>query len=87
MKNITDLYFDWFYQKWQEYCPGDLIDKGILPSQIAERFVEGNQKSLLEYSKKFDEKNLEALDQFMKLSEAELHVLKYFLKLVNCKIN
>jgi len=87
MKNITDLYFDWFYQAWQEYCPGDLIEEGLLPSQIADRFVEDNQKNLVKYSKNFDENNFEALNQFMKLSESELLILKYFLKLVSLKIN
>jgi len=36
-------------------------------------------------SKKIEEKNYEALTEFMKLSERELHILKYFLKLVKMK--
>jgi len=36
-------------------------------------------------SKKIDEKNYDALTEFMKLSESELHILKYFLKLVKTK--
>jgi len=36
-------------------------------------------------SKKIDEKNYDALTEFKKLSESELHILKFFLKLVNMK--
>ena len=40
---------------------------------------------LLNCQKKIDEKNYDALTEFMKLSESELHFLKYFLKLVKMK--
>jgi hypothetical protein len=40
---------------------------------------------LLNCQKKIDEKNYDALIEFMKLSESELHILKYFLKLVKMK--
>jgi len=83
--NDTDFWFSWFYKKWEKYSPGDLIDKGLNPSQIAERFVNDNHDYLIEVSKKIDDKNYDALTEFMKLSESELHILKYFLKLVKLK--
>ena len=79
---INELWFEWFYTKWAEYCPGDMIEKGVKPSKIAEQFVNENQKSLLNIAKKFDDTNYELLNDFMSLSESELHVLKYFLKLI-----
>ena len=82
MKNTSDLWFSWFYKSWEKYAPGDLVDKGLNPTQIAEGFVNDNQYSLLELSKKFDNDNYEALNQFKKLSESELHILEYFLKLI-----
>ena len=36
-------------------------------------------------SKEFDIENYRALNEFMKLSESELHILKYFLKLIKLK--
>ena len=63
----------------------ELIEKGLLPSQIAERFVNDNQNKLISLANKFDDNNEDALDQFMKLSESELHVMKYFLKLIQLK--
>ena len=83
--NITELWFSWFYKNWEEYAPGDLLERGLSPSQIAERFVNKNHDQFLELAKEFDEENYQALDEFMKLSESELHILKYFLKLIKLK--
>ncbi len=83
--NITELWFSWFYKNWEEYAPGDLLDKGLSPSQIAERFVNKNHDEFLELAKEFDLENYQALNEFMKLSESELHILKYFLKLIKLK--
>ena len=84
-ENIADLWFSWFYKNWEKNSPGDLIEKGLSPSQIAERFVNENHKEFLEIAKEFDEDNYQALNEFMKLSESELHILKYFLKLIKLK--
>ena len=76
--NVNDLWFKWFYNKWEKYLPGDLIDNGLKPAQIAERFVNDNQEDLLEIAKKFDIQNHDALQEFIKLSESELHIfIKY----------
>ena len=84
-ENITELWFSWFYKNWEEYAPGDLLEKGLSPSQIAERFVNKNHDEFLELAKEFDQENYQALNEFMKLSESELHILKYFLKLIKQK--
>ena len=84
-ENITELWFSWFYKNWEKNGPGDLIEKGLSPSQIAERFVNENHKEFLELAKEFDEENYNALNELMKLSESELHILKYFLKLIKLK--
>ena len=84
-ENITELWFSWFYKNWEEYAPGDLLEKGLSPSQIAERFVNKNHDEFLELAKEFDLENYQALNEFMKLSESELHILKYFLKLIKLK--
>ena len=84
-ENITELWFSWFYKNWEEYAPGDLLEKGLSPSQIAERFVNKNHDQFLELAKEFDLENYQALNEFMKLSESELHILKYFLKLIKLK--
>ena len=80
--NITNLWFEWFYKVWKKFKPGNLIENNLTPSQIAENFVNENQNQILEFSKEFDENNYDALIEFMKLSESELLVLKYFLKLI-----
>ena len=84
-ENITELWFSWFYKNWEEYAPGDLLESGLSPSQIAERFVNKNQDEFLKLAKEFDVENYLALNEFMKLSESELHIFKYFLKLIKLK--
>ena len=83
--NSTKLWFKWFYKNWEEFSPGELIENGLFPSQIAEIYVNKHQKNLIELANKFDDKNEDALEEFMKLSESELHVIKYFLKLVQLR--
>ena len=82
VKNIVKIWFGWFYKSWKNFQPGILIENNISPSQIAEQFVSKNQYQLQEFADKFDENNYDTLVEFMKLSESELHVLKYFLKLI-----
>ena len=84
-ENVIELWFSWFYKNWEKNAPGDLIDKGLSPSQIAERFVNENHNEFLKLAEKFDEEDYQALNQFMKLTECELHILKYFLKLIKLK--
>ena len=83
--NSAEIWFTWFYKNWEKFSPGELIENGLLPSQIAERFVNDNEHKLIKLANKFDDKNEDALEEFMKLSESELHVIKYFLKLVQLR--
>ena len=83
--NSSEIWFKWFYKNWEKFSPGELIEKGLLPSQIAERFVNDNQDNLIQLANKFDAKNEDALQEFMKLSESELHIIKYFLKLIQLR--
>ena len=84
-ENTSELWFSWFYKKWEKYAPGDLLESGLSPSQIAERFVNENNNQFLELAKEIGEENYQALNEFMKLSESELLILKYFLKLIKQK--
>ena len=83
--NSAQIWFKWFYKNWEQFSPGELIENGLLPSQIAERFVNENQDNLITLANKFDDKNEDALEEFMKLSESELHIIKYFLKLIQLR--
>jgi len=83
--NSAEIWFKWFYKNWEKFSPGKLIEDGLLPSQIAERFVNDKQDCLLELANKFDDKNEDALEEFMKLSESELHIIKYLLKLIQLR--
>tara|TARA_Y100000589_G_scaffold273026_1_gene266354 strand:+ start:183 stop:452 length:270 start_codon:yes stop_codon:yes gene_type:complete len=81
----AEIWFKWFYTNWEKFSPGELIENGLLPSQIAERFVNDNHNNLIALANKFDYKNEEALEEFMKLTESELHIIKYFLRLIQLR--
>ena len=49
-ENTAKYWFSWFYEKWEKNAPGELIEKGLTPSQIAERFVNENHDSCLLYT-------------------------------------
>ena len=49
--NTTKYWFSWFYEKWEKNTPGELIEQGLTPSQIAERFVNENHDSFIKLSK------------------------------------
>ena len=46
-ENTTELWFSWFYKNWEKYNPGDLLESGLSPSQIAERFVNENHNEFI----------------------------------------
>ena len=64
-ENITELWFTWFYKNWEKYAPGDLLESGLSPSKIAERFVNENHDEFLELAKEFDQENYQALNEFI----------------------
>ena len=45
--NTAKYWFSWFYEKWEKNSPGELIEQGLTPSQIAERFVNENNDSFI----------------------------------------
>tara|TARA_Y100001933_G_scaffold1211_1_gene1158 strand:+ start:424 stop:693 length:270 start_codon:yes stop_codon:yes gene_type:complete len=83
--NLAEVWFKWFYKNWEKFSPGELLENGLSPSQTAERFVNDNHENLVALANKFDYKNEDALEEFMKLSESELHIIKYFLKLIQLR--
>ena len=54
MEDNTAKY--WLQKKWEKNAPGKLIEKGLTPSQIAERFVNENHDSFIKLSKKLMKK-------------------------------
>ena len=86
-KDCTKYWFDWFYENWEAFSPGDLLETGLTSSQLADNFVSSNQKELVEIAKKANHLTLTNLEDFMKLSEGELLILKYFLKLIKTNLS
>ena len=63
-ENITELWFSWFYKNWERHAPGDLIENGLSPSQIAERFVNENHDEFLKLCKSINANNNSVIPKF-----------------------
>ena len=55
-ENTAKYWFSWFSEKWEKNAPGELIEQGLTPSQIAEPFVNENHDSFIKLSKKLMKK-------------------------------
>ena len=82
MKQISDRarnkldWFNWLNEKWSNYEPFIEYDFGINPEEVAEKFLDINKSEFIEFLDSFDKEDIDAIDQFQKLTESESHVLK-----------
>ena len=82
MKQISDRarnkldWFNWLNEKWSNYEPFIEYDFGANPEEVAEKFLDINKSEFLEFLDSFDKEDIDAIDQFQKLTESESHLLK-----------
>ena len=82
MKQIRDTrkntleWFNWLSEKWSNYEAFIEYDFGIDPEEVAKNFLDLNKLEFIEFLDSFDREDLDAIDQFQKLTESESHVLK-----------
>ena len=82
MKQISDRarnkldWFNWLNEKWSNYEPFIEYDFGVNPSEVAEKFLDIHKSEFIEFLDSFDKEDIDAIDQFQKLTESESHVLK-----------
>ena len=82
MKQISDRarnkldWFNWLNEKWSNYEPFIEYDFGANPEEVAEKFLDINKSEFIEFLDSFDKEDIDAIDQFQKLTESESHLLK-----------
>ena len=74
--NKHEPWFKWLNRELNSYEPFEDFDSGKNPKDVAEKFISENELSILEVFENFDEEDKETLEQFLKLTECELHVFK-----------
>ena len=78
--NEHELWFKWLTRELNSYEAFQDFESGKSPENVAEDFISINKIAISEVFENFDEEDKDILDQFLKLTECELHVLRILKK-------
>ena len=74
--NKNEPWFKWLTRELNSYEAFQDFESGMSPRDVAEDFITRNSNAISEVFENFDEEDKDTLDQFLKLSECEWHVLR-----------
>ena len=74
--NKNEPWFRWLTRELNSYEAFKDFDSGKNPEDVAEDFISKNKIAISEVFENFDKEDKDTLDQFLKLTECELHVFK-----------
>ena len=69
-------WFNWLMSELNSYDAFQEFSTGKNPEDVAEDFIDSNSIAISEVFKNFDEEDKDTLDQFLKLTECEMHVFR-----------
>ena len=72
----NEPWFKWLSREFNSYEAFQDFDSGKNPLDVAEEFISINSIAISEVFKSFDEDDKETLNQFLKLTECEMHVFR-----------
>ena len=76
-KYNNEHWFNWLTRELNSYEAFQHFASGKNPKDVAEYFIFKNNIAISEVFENFDEEDKDTLDQFLKLTECELHVFKF----------
>ena len=74
--NKNEPWFKWLTRELNSYNAFQDFDSGKNPKDVAEDFIHSNINAISEVFDNFDEEDKDTLDQFLKLTECEMHVFR-----------
>ena len=74
--NKNEPWFKWLTRELNSYEAFQDFDSGKNPEDVAKDFISNNRIAISEVFENFDEEDKDTLDQFLKLSECEMHVFR-----------
>ena len=74
--NKNEPWFKWLTRELNSYEAFQDFESGKNPQDVAEDFISRNSTAISEVFENFDEEDKDTLDQFLKLTECELHVFR-----------
>jgi len=78
--NKSELWFNWLTKKFHSYEAFKHFASGENPEDVAYNFIEVNSLGISDIFEKFDEEDMDTLEQFQKLTECEWHVFRILKK-------
>ena len=74
--NKHEPWFKWLTRELNSYEAFQDFDSGKNPEDVAEDFISKNKIAISEVFENFDKEDKDTLDQFLKLTECEMHVFR-----------
>ena len=74
--NKNEPWFKWLTREFNSYEAFHDFESGKNPREVAEDFISRNSIAISEVFENFDEEDKDTLNQFLKLTECEMHVFR-----------
>ena len=72
----NEPWFQWLIRELDSFEAFQDFDSGKNPRDVAEEFISSNSNAIAEVFENLDEGDKDTLDQFLKLTECEMHVFR-----------
>ena len=83
--NKNEPWFNWLTRELNSYEAFRDFDSGKNPRDVAKEFISHNSISFKEVFENFDEEDKDILNQFLKLTECEMHVFRILEKQIELR--
>ena len=83
--NKNEPWFKWLTRELNSYEAFKDFESGKNPRHVAEDFISRNSTAISEVFENFDEEDKDTLDQFLKLTECEMHVFRILEKQIESR--
>ena len=84
-QNKNEPWFKWLTRELNSYEAFQDFESGKNPRDVAEDFISKNSIAISEVFEDFDEEDKDTLDQFLKLTECEMHVFRILEKQIELR--
>ena len=83
--NKNEPWFKWLTRELNSYEAFEDFESGKNPRDVAEDFISRNRIAISNVFEDFDEEDKDTLDQFLKLTECEMHVFRILEKQIESR--
>ena len=83
--NRREPWFKWLTRELNSYEGFQDFSPGKKPKDVAEHFISDKRNAISEVFENFDEEDKDTLDQFLKLTECEMHVFRILEKQIELR--